>query len=235
MVSMLTQRQKEIFNKIVEEYIDSAQPVSSKLLERKFNFGICPATIRIEMQKLTDDGLVFQPHTSAGRVPTDEGYRFFVNDLLKGDFSKENAHLRTKDWIAEESNDTIKLLQSITKNLALLSSNLALGYLLNEKILWKDGWEEILLEPEFKETKLIVNFADLLKNFEDCLDEFEINSGIKIYIGKENPFSKTKEFSIILSRYHFPPADDEGILAILGPKRMCYSKNINLLNSLKEL
>jgi len=77
-----TQRQTEILNRLIQEYIDSARPVSSQLLEKKYDFSICPAMIRIEMQKLTDQGFICQPHTSAGRVPTDKGYRFFVDNLL---------------------------------------------------------------------------------------------------------------------------------------------------------
>ncbi len=78
----ITERQEKILNKVLQEYIKSAQPVSSQLLEKKYDFGISPATIRIEMQKLTDKGFLYQPHTSAGRVPTDKGYRLFVDKLF---------------------------------------------------------------------------------------------------------------------------------------------------------
>ena len=70
---------------IIREYIQSARPVSSQYLGEKYDFGICPASIRIEMQKLTDDGFLTQPHTSAGRIPTDKGYRLFVDQLAEGD------------------------------------------------------------------------------------------------------------------------------------------------------
>ena len=70
---------------IVKEYIDSAEPVSSQLLEKKYDFDISPATIRIEMQKLTDKGFLLQPHTSAGRIPSDKGYRFYVDNLKSGE------------------------------------------------------------------------------------------------------------------------------------------------------
>ena len=83
---MLTQRQSEILDRIVRDYIALAEPVSSRLLEKKHDFGVSPATIRNEMQKLTDRGYLFQPHTSAGRVPTDRGYRFFVDELLENHF-----------------------------------------------------------------------------------------------------------------------------------------------------
>jgi len=249
MVMMIvTERQKEILNRIVADYIDLAQPVSSEFLEEKHHFGICPATIRIEMQKLTDTGFLYQPHTSAGRVPTDKGYRFFVDNLFarqnfvkqnlggfeKG-FPKEKTLLKVEDLIEREMGDGVRFLQSLTKNLASFSSNsLALGYLFDEDLFWKEGWEDVLGEPEFKETKVITDFADVIKHFEKEIEDIKINSGIKVYIGKENPFSKVKDFSIIISKCHFPN-DGKGVLAIAGPKRMAYDKNINSLNSLTKL
>ena len=231
---MTTERQSEILNAIVREYINSAQPVSSQLLEKKYDFGICPATIRIEMQKLTDAGFVFQPHTSAGRVPTDRGYRFYVNDLLEKGFFSKDYDFGIEELIEKETKDTVKFVQSLTKNLAEISSNLVLSYLFDENIFWKEGWEEVLQEPEFREPGVISDFAEVIKQFEEGIEEFKINSGMKVYIGKENPFSKAKEFSIILSGCHFPK-DEKGVLALLGPKRMAYDKNINSLNSLKRL
>jgi len=70
-------RQKEILNSVIEEYINLAQPVSSKLLEKKYDFGICPATIRIEMQKLTDNGYLCQPHTSSRQNSNRQGLSVF--------------------------------------------------------------------------------------------------------------------------------------------------------------
>jgi len=223
----LTERQSQILNEIVEEYINSAKPVSSQLLEKKHHFKICPATIRIEMQKLSDSGFISQPHTSAGRVPTDKGYRFYVDRFLEKDFFEDS---NAEELIDKEMKDTVRLLQSITRNMASFSSNLALGYLLNEKLFWKDGWEEVIREPEFKETGFISHFAEAVKNLEKGIEGMELNSKIKVFIGKENPFPKARDFSVIISRCHFP--DDEGFLAIVGPKRMSYDKNINYLKSL---
>ena len=229
-----SERQEKILNTIVREYVDSAQPVSSQSLEKKYDFGICPATIRIEMQKLTDTGFLYQPHTSAGRVPTDKGYRFFVNNLFEKGIPEEKDFLKLEDLIEREIGDRVRFLQSLTKNLASFSSNLALGYLFDEDLFWKEGWEDVLGEPEFKETKVITDFADVIRHFEKEIEDIKINSGIKVYIGKENPFSKVKDFSIIISKCHFPN-DGKGVLAIAGPKRMAYDKNINSLNSLTKL
>jgi transcriptional regulator of heat shock response len=230
----ITEREKEILSTVISEYVNSARPVSSQSLEKKYDFGICPASIRIEMQKLTDAGFLFQPHTSAGRVPTDKGYRFFVNSLLEEEGFGRDDDSAVEDWVGAEVRDTIRFIQSVTKNLAAFSSSLALGYSYDEEILWKDGWEDLLRAPEFREEKTVFNFTNLLKSFEEDIKEFKADSGVKIFIGRENPFPKSGDFSTIVSRCHFP-SRKEGILAILGPKRMTYEKNINSLNSLARL
>jgi len=227
----ITERQGEILNRIVQEYIDSARPVSSQLLEKKYDFGICPATIRIEMQKLTDKGFIHQLHTSAGRVPTDKGYRFFVDNLLKSEIPEFEDVFEIEDIFQKAGKDIFKLASRLTKFLAEESSNFTILNLLERDFFWKEGWKEILQEPEFEEKDLISNFTELLESFEENIENLKINSGIKIYIGKENPFSKTKDFSIISSRCHLPEGE-EGIISLLGPKRMAYDKNISLINSL---
>jgi heat-inducible transcriptional repressor len=230
----LSERQNLILGKIVEDYINSAKPVSSQFLEEEYDFDISPATIRIEMQKLTDGGYLFQPHTSAGRVPTDKAYRLLVDRLFEDELSKfdiEESDIR--DWFEKEIENTFKFIQSLTKHLALASSALALSYLSKEKFLWKEGWEEILKEPEFNEREQVINFTEFLNNFEENIEKIKADSGIKIYIGKENIFPKAKDFAVISSKF-FLPEEGETILALLGPKRMAYSKNISLIKSLTE-
>lgn len=231
----VTERQEKILNRVIQDYINLAQPISSEFLEKKYDFGICPATIRIEMKKLTDDGFLQQPHTSAGRVPTDKGYRLFVDQLLTKEFFEKNKDFSVGEGIEEEISDPLFLIQSLTKNLAHFSSSLALSYLTREKLLWKEGWEEILREPEFEEKKFVFNFADFLDNLEENITELKTDSGIKIYIGKENPFTKAKDFSIIFSVCELEKENDQAIFALLGPKRMAYDKNISLINSLTKL
>jgi len=231
---MITQRQEKILNTVVREYIDSAQPVSSKLLAKRYDFGISSPMIRIEMQKLTDEGYLLQPHTSAGRVPTDKGYRFFVNKLLEKGISKFGNIFKIEEKLKEEREDTLKLIHHLSEFLSDASSNLAAIHLLEKDFFFKEGWEEILNEPESEEEDFVSDFATFLENFEENVEELKINSGIKIYIGRENPFPGAKEFSIISSRCLLPD-DEEAILSILGPKRMDYDRNISLMNSLKKI
>jgi heat-inducible transcriptional repressor len=229
---MITERQKKILNTIIKEYIDSAEPISSQLLEKRYDFGICPASIRIEMQKLTDKGYISQPHTSAGRVPTDKSYRFFVDNLLNKE-SPLNDRMPKIEEIFKEEEDVFRLANRLTKFLADESSNFVMLNLLEKDLIWKEGWDEILLEPEFEEKNLVSDFLNFLENFEEKVENLKINSGIKVYIGRENPFPKAKNFSIISSRCHLP-GNEEALLTIVGPKRMDYDKNISLINSLMK-
>ncbi|MFA6376004.1 MAG: hypothetical protein WCX69_01230, partial [Candidatus Paceibacterota bacterium] len=156
----ISDRQKNILDTIIREYVESARPVSSQYLGEKYDFGICPASIRIEMQKLTDDGFLEQPHTSAGRVPTDKGYRLFVNDLLKNEKQGKASMLDFEPGksMEEEFEDVFKLANSLTRSLAQASSSLVLGYLRQEDVLWKEGWEDLLQNPEFGDKAAIENF-----------------------------------------------------------------------------
>jgi transcriptional regulator of heat shock response len=229
----ITERQNKILDAVIGEYIESAHPVSSQQLKKKYDFEIRPAMLRIEMQKLTDEGYLRQPHTSAGRVPTDKGYRFFVDELLaRQSFAAQNLGGLKKEFedFEAEIDEGIKFLQSLTKKMAEAADALVLSYLESEKIFWKEGWEEVLREPEFEAKEFRVNFTKFLENFEENIGDLKINSEIKIYIGRENPYKKAEDFSIIISKCHL--GEEEGIVSLLGPKRMDYDKNIGLMSSL---
>lgn len=230
----ITERQEKILDRIVRDYIDLAEPISSELLEKKHDFGICPATIRIEMQKLTDKGFLHQPHTSAGRIPTDKGYRFFVDKLIKEKKSAFEDIFDFEKIFKKGREDIFKFANDLVKTLAETSSNFSLLHLLDEDLSWKEGWGEILKQPEFGERDFIAGFNDLLENFEENIDDLELDSEMKIFIGREVPFSRNKDFSIMVSRCHLPKGE-EGIVSILGPKRMAYDRNINLINSITRL
>lgn len=231
-------RQQLILEDVINEFVRTAVPVGSQNLVENYRFDLSPATVRAEMQKLTEGGYLEQPHISAGRIPTDKGYRFFVDDLLEKGDGRVASNLRIEEKIfkllkklEKESQDLISFSHQLTKILASFSSCLALTYLLEENVLWKEGWQEIFREPEFKDATYVLKFTKTVNDFEGAMEEFKIEnySEIQVYIGKENPINSVKEFSIILSS--FPMFEQRGLLAILGPKRMPYSKNIKVLQN----
>jgi transcriptional regulator of heat shock response len=228
----LGDKQREILNYIVRDYVELAQPVSSELLKERHGLEIAPATIRLKMQDLTEQGYLCQPHTSSGRVPTDKGYRFFVDEILKGEDSGSGVPVGMdfdKD-IEDEFEDVFRLTQALTRNLAFASSSLVLSYMTEEDVLIKDGWEQVLLNPEFQEKESIANFIDFLKYLEGNMGDFKPEADFEVYIGKENHFPKAGDFSMITFKYE-PKDFDEIILSIIGPKRMAYEKNIGLINN----
>jgi transcriptional regulator of heat shock response len=225
---MLTERQGKILNCIVAEYIGSKAPVSSKILARKYHFGIKPSTMRIEFQKLTDLGYLNQPHTSAGRVPTDKGYRFYVDNL--------RPKLRSRGLIGmeKEIDDSFHFFQDLTKRIAELTSNLVLTYFPEEDVSFKEGWDDIFKEPEFENSAFISKFMETVESFEKHFEELANSDELRIFIGKENRLAAAKECSVIVSKIHLP-RKKEGVVAILGPKRMAYDKNVGIMESLTKL
>ena len=134
MTEILTPRQEKILNTLTREYIKTAKPVSSNFLGKKCRLGICPATIRIELQKLTKMGFIKQPHTSAGRIPTEKGYKFFVeNFLLENEDLFFNFVLKEIKKVKRQIEEELKLTEELMKSLEEFSSLLNLNCLPKEK------------------------------------------------------------------------------------------------------
>jgi len=229
---MLTERQKKILNTIVKEYIENGEPVSSQLLEKKHDFGIRPAMIRIEMQKLTDKGYLFQPHTSAGRIPTDKGYRFFVDSLLDREPSFNDRVSKIEEIFRDEE-DIFRLADRLTKFIAEETSSLAILNLPERDFIFKEGWEELLKEADFFEQDFFADFARVIGRFEQSFKNLRVNSGIKVYIGKETKVPKAKNLSVISSKCKLPNKE-KATLTLVGPKRMDYNRNLSLVQSLNK-
>ena len=194
----LSQRQRNILDMVIRDYIESARPVSSQYLEKRYDFGFCPATIRNEMQKLTDLGYLSQPHTSSGRVPTDKGYRLFVDSLMENQNRLVvSLDLEGAPTIDQEFEDLFRLANSLTHSLAQASSSLVLGYLRREDVLLKEGWEDLLQNPEFAESQIVGDFIDYLSYLEDNVKHYKGEPGLDIYIGQESQLPKAQEFAAI--------------------------------------
>ena len=208
----ITLRQEDILSRIVEEYIASAQPVSSQLLQQEYDFGVSPATIRNDMSELTEQGFVVQPYTSAGRIPTEKGYRRFVDSI-------------------QENRKRVEQERGIKELIDYLTTASGLGVVYYQDVLWKEGWEGLLDSPEFRELDTLRSLSTFLYDFEEYLESAELGENMEVFIGSENPFSEINDFSILLLEHEFSERE-HAIVAVIGPKRMQYQKNIRLLQSL---
>lgn len=117
----LTPRQQRILKAIVEDYVFTAEPVGSRTLSKKFDFGLSPATLRNEMADLEEGGFLRQPHTSAGRIPSDAGYRVFVDLLMEPAGALPEAELRVLERFRIDARDLDDILQQTAKVTAVLT------------------------------------------------------------------------------------------------------------------
>ncbi len=236
----MTSRQEKILHRLIEHYVSTGEPVASSVLEEKYDFGISPATMRSEMNALEDEGFLEQPHISAGRVPTDKAYRLFVNCLIKGDKNAENPDSATRRFekeagMLEGLGKEFGAMQEMTKKLAEFSSSLAMAYFQDEGLFFKEGWDEIAKIHEFEHSKVMSRFAEMVEDFETNANDFECENDLLVKIGREIDFDKTGEFSILAVQCASPNTRKKMFLALAGPKRMSYKRNIKLIKSAKKI
>jgi len=249
----ITQRQRDILFAIIEEYAEMAAPVGSVTLAKLFD--VSSATIRAEMAKLEEAGLIAQPHTSAGRIPTDAGYRLYVNSLteeidksvdsgksaakLPGDQVQTNPNrlLSGADWKEDKGMHVLELrvnsqervdfaIRGAVDSLAELTGNLGLATIGDQ--LYLSGISRLFTQPEFMDTSRVQSVAKLLDNLEPWLREAAPGEPLNIFIGQENPIGKSSGVSLIISKFRSSYSDNSYI-GVLGPTRQNYARTMSLV------
>ncbi len=230
----LNLRQQKILAAIVKEYSETATPVGSKELVEKYNLGVSSATIRNEMTALENEGFISQPHKSAGRVPTDQGYRFFVNQLMRRFELSEKERRMLKSELGKLQLANEQMGRSIANLISEVSGQAAFALLPNETSAL--GLSRIVEEPEFSDPKTIKQVSELFDHLEQHASKLVNKSDVDIqtYIGKESPLPVPKNMSLVVSKI-VTQDGKKGIVGIIGPKRMSYAKNMSLLEYLAKL
>lgn len=123
---MLNERKKKILQIIIEDYISSAEPVGSRTIARKYDLGLSPATIRNEMSDLELLGYLEQPHTSAGRIPSAQAYRFYVDALIEPGTLTDNDMELIDGWYNERRRNIDDIFQSTAKILSRMTQNVSM-------------------------------------------------------------------------------------------------------------
>ncbi|HVX47952.1 MAG TPA: transcriptional regulator [Candidatus Saccharimonadales bacterium] len=215
----MTQRQQEILNAIIEQYAEVASPVGSTLLAKLFN--VSSATIRSEMAELERHGYITQPHTSAGRVPTDKGYRFYVNDLQESQERQlpEGRGAKALAARVQQAGAPERMIRNAVDTLVELTHNLGLATIGNQ--LYISGLSNLFGQPEFMNAMQVQQVAQLLDNLEPWLREAAPNEPLSVYIGHENPIGRSAGASLIISRFR-SPFSDRSYIGTLGPTRQSY-------------
>ncbi len=216
---MITERQSQILKAIIEQYAEVASPVGSNLLAKAFN--VSSATIRAEMAELERLGFIAQPHTSSGRVPTDKGYRFYVNQITEEGYKpvSERRADRALSVRVQEGGVPERIIRNTVDTLVELTHNLGLATIGNQ--LYISGLSNLFHQPEFVSSQQVRQVAQLLDNLEPWLRETAPNRPLNVYIGRENTIGRSAGASLIISRFR-SGFSDNSYIGVLGPTRQQY-------------
>jgi heat-inducible transcriptional repressor len=221
----MTERQKQILGAIIEQYAEVAVPVGSSLLAKVFD--VSSATIRAEMAELERLGYINQPHTSAGRIPTDAGYRFYVNSLAeKGNTAPETRAERALTARVQHGGMPERTIRNAVDTLVELTHNLGLATIGNQ--LYISGLGNLFGQPEFVSGQQVQQVARLLDNLEPWLREAAPNQPLSVFIGAENPIGRSANASLVISRFR-SPFSDHSYIGVLGPTRQNYRDVMSLV------
>jgi transcriptional regulator of heat shock response len=230
-------RKQEVLKAIIQHFIHTGEPVGSQTIIVSYKFSVSPATIRNDMVALEKEELIFQPHTSAGRVPTDKGYRVYVNELADINDERQQAitilnQLRQEfvvERIKEKIYEAVSLLSRATQivSFATLPDNNRTFFL---------GISNVMRQPEFLNDMVracqVIEVLEKQDNFITLLKNLHIDETTKIFIGKENILPQIQSCSLMVTKYQLK--DYHGYMGLLGPTRTNYPFNQAILEEIKK-
>ncbi|MCM8780489.1 MAG: hypothetical protein NC908_01000 [Candidatus Omnitrophica bacterium] len=228
-------RKRAILAATINHYIEYAQPVSSEEIARDFN--LSSATIRNIFAELEKEGSLTHPYTSAGRIPTEQGWRYYVDFLL----SETELLDEEKEMIVNEYKKEIVRLEDVLEKTSEVVSTITHYTSIVSLLEWQDrffynGLSFVLEEPEFRDSlrlKLLVRMLEERRNLLNIINR-EFSGKVKVYIGQELACPEMRDCAIAVSAYSVK-TKPVGRLAVLGPVRMNYKHIIPTLEYVSEV
>ena len=238
MTTDLTPRQTQILKCVIEEYINSAEPVGSEELDRKYNLGVSPATIRNEMAILTEKKFLRQPHPSAGRVPTPTAMRFYVDHLMQEKQLSVADEVAAKEKVWDSRFDFDRLLRQATLALADRTRTLVVAATDTGDV-YSAGAANILSMPEFFDidiTRTVLSLLDQEARIHQLFfnPEYDSSEPVHIIFGEDLDWEYFQPVSFALSPFS-AGRGSRGALAVIGPCRLNYSHVIPNLRYFSHL
>lgn len=236
MVQLPTQRQQSLISRVIEEYIHTAEPVSSRAIAASGYFDVRSATIRNEMADLEEMGYLTQLHTSGGRVPTARAYRLYVNELVAREgVTVSTLHKRRLDEaLAETDRDPEAVNKTLARIVGQLSGALVMVNQTQRPDAYKVGLSNLMAFPEFHQFERMAGLTEFFDQFDAMADRMfqrmfgRDDTDVKVFIGAETPDERMKDETLICARYRLPDGH-EGTLTLVGPMRMDYRRNLGLV------
>lgn len=226
----LEPRREAILKCIVDEYIRTASPVGSKSVAETYG-QVSPATIRNDMAALEDDGYIAQPHTSAGRVPTEKAYVYYLQHFVEGRRESAKPDRRVRDAVREVGEDDD--VRSLARTLVDLSGEMAL-VAVDPRRGYYAGVANLFEKPDFGDLGVVRELSRFLDRFDEVVGEVfdRVADEPQVLIGSENPFGKDMSAVMVKCRL---PNGQIAILGLIGPMRMDYERNIGIIGDVREI
>ncbi len=227
----MTERQQQLLKLVVDLYIRDAEPVSSLALVEGSDLGVSSATIRNELVALEQDGYLASPHTSAGRVPTDKGYRFYIESFLD-DQARRSEHEQDLLRRKAATSDAELRLRQVAQELSALTGE-AVVVTRAPQSSYTTGVSRLFAQPEFNNVELLRQFGTLMDAMDGVFAPYvkQRFDDVRIFVGDQSPFGD-RTSSLMIS---FHDGHGRGMISILGPTRMNYAYNRTLLREVQRL
>lgn len=232
----LTDRQIQILKAIIEEFIETAEPVGSEMLDKKYNLGVSPATIRNEMVKLTQSGFLKQPHTSAGRSPTPLAMKMYVDRLMVPKELSVADEVKVKQRIWEHKEKMDELLRESTRALAQQTNTMSLAAT-EEGGIYAAGVANILDMPEFYDIDITRHLLNTLDQYDYWWNIFSHiapqDQHLAVLVGGDFGGRFLSQCGGVFVRFISP--SHQGAIGIVGPSRLNYPRIIPVVKYIGEL
>jgi len=225
----MEKRKEKLLRLVVENYLRTAEPVGSKFLIESADLELSGATVRNEMRELEENGFLSHPHTSAGRIPTEAGYRYYITNIMKANAPKKKVK-KQLDSTIKRQDDAGRRLKDAGKYVAGYM-NSAVIIALHPDNVYYTGISNLFIQPEFHDYTRAADISGVFDQCEELMgDLYDIADNIesKVLIGKDNPFSSVCGMVTV-------KVGNKGLVAVLGPMRMDYGKAIGVLDYILEI
>lgn len=217
----LTDRQRQLLKAVIELYVKTGEPVGSENIEKSYHLGVSPATIRNEMARLTDEGFLKQPHTSAGRAPTSMGFRLYIQELMKEKELPVSAEVAIKENLWQMRYQQNHLLREAVRALAARCQMLALAVNDDNDIFYA-GAANILDFPEFSDidvARFVLSLFDEYPTLKQILGRAVGPDPIHVLFGEDLEFEDLLPTSFVFCRFE-GRENKGGVIGVIGPARM---------------
>ncbi len=225
------QRKNRVLAIVVDEYVKNVSPVSSGFIVLEYHLDLSPATVRNILAELEEDGFLTHPHTSAGRVPTQRGYRYYVDHLMEEIQLLKEEKQKIQTEYLKGVRELESLLEKASQMISDLTQYTSIVTIDNGNKIFCKGISFVAGYPEFHDFDRMKNLLRLLEEKERLLDVINctLKKKIQIYIGSENVCVEMSNCSLVISSFEHKNGPS-GRIAILGPTRMDYERVVSTLD-----